>query len=270
MEQRNGQNTDLCGDEILRNLKDSLDALGYAFFHKRETGSTNDWAIRACREGCVSPALFLTDRQTNGKGRLGRSWSAEEGASLTFSILIRPECDPGRIPCYTEVFGLSLCTALRSLGAGNAMIKWPNDIVAGGKKISGTLTETADNLTRIIIGTGINLTKQAYPEELAYKASSLEECASVWPDISVLLPAILKNFEEDRKIFAGSGSMKGLTGRYESLLVNIGRTSTVNVQGESFSGRAAGIDEYGRLIFQKENGETILIHSGEASVAGFY
>ncbi len=258
------------GKELLPDLQDALDRLGYRIYHCRETASTNDWAIRACREGCECPALFLTDRQTNGKGRLGRSWSSAEGASLTFSILLRPECRPERIPCYTEVFGLSLCTALRSLGVENAMIKWPNDIVVSGKKISGTLTETDPGLSRIIIGTGINLTRQAYPEELANKASSLEECSSFPPDISRLLPVILKIFEEDRKAFALSESMKDLVRRYDSLLVNIGRTTTVSEQGKSITGLASGIDEFGRLVFQKENGEIILIHSGEASVSGIY
>lgn len=270
MERMTGYNDSTAGNSVFRDLKDELDGLGYGFYYTPEAASTNDWAAAACRNGCGCPALFLTDSQTNGKGRLGRSWSAEKGASLTFSILIRPECISERIPCYTEVFGLSLCTALRSLGVEKAMIKWPNDIVVSGKKISGTLTETASDLSRIIIGTGINLTKKAYPNELAYKASSLEECSYLQPDILCILSAVLKNFEKDREIFARSGSMKDLAHRYDSLLVNIGRKTTITENGNSVSGRATGIDELGRLIFQKENGERILVHSGEASVSGIY
>ena len=122
-----------------------------------ETGSTNDDAIAAAREGAPEGNLFLTDYQTGGRGTRGRSWHAPRNGALLLSSVLRPGPGIGP-PALTRIAGLALCWGLRSSTDLEVKIKWPNDAVIDGKKIGGVLVETIGTRpSAAIIGIGANL-----------------------------------------------------------------------------------------------------------------
>lgn len=241
---------------------------GCRLIYEETTASTNDLALTAWRNGCEVPCLFLTGHQTNGRGRFDRVWESRRGASLTASLLFRPACKKESFPMLTEVFALAVCDVL--MQACDPMIKWPNDIVIGGRKVCGILTVVTPDLNAAIIGAGINLKRSAYPPELAEKAVSLEEiCASV-PAAEDLLYEITTAFFDRYRAFLQTEDLSGLKEDYCARMAGPGRRSVITENGKQIAGIAKGIDDKGRLVFLTEDGQMILADSGEVSVKGIY
>lgn len=245
-------------------------AAGCQLVYEHETGSTNDLALLAAENGMTAPCVFLADVQRNGRGRFNRVWESKEGASLTFSLLMKPDCRITSFPMLTEVVGLAVCKVLREQYQIPSRIKWPNDVVIVGKKVCGILTVTTHDLKQVIIGVGINVRKTEWPKELADKAVSMEEASGKCPDPDELLCEIIEKFLELFESFRTAGDMRNLKEEYASLLINIGKRSCIVEKGISHPGTALGIDEKGRLLFQQENGEVKTVESGEVSVSGIY
>ena len=140
-----------------------------------ETPSTNLAAKALAAEDAPSGTLVLANRQTAGRGRRGRAWQSEAGAAVCMSLLLRPEFPAECAPRITIAAALGVCRALRTFGA-DAAIKWPNDVYAGGKKLSGILSELGTQgggRPYIVCGIGINVGQRAFPGELAETATSL-------------------------------------------------------------------------------------------------
>ncbi len=225
-----------------------------------EVASTNTEAKHA--RDAQNGALFIADTQTAGRGRLGRSWISPKGCGIWMSLLLTPDIAPERIPQITLVAGMSVC---RAIGAG-AMIKWPNDIVIGTKKVCGILTEYSGG--RVICGIGINVNTRAFPEELSHIATSIYLQTGRETDRAALTAAVMNEFEPLYDRFL-SGGFAALSDEYKARCVTIGREVTVTGAGEAVSGTATGITPDGGLVLDTENGQKI-ITSGEASVRGIY
>ena len=130
-----------------------------------ETGSTNIDAKKAAEEGAPEGTLVVTDCQNTGRGRRGRSWASPKGCNLYFTLLLRPDCKPEQACMLTLVMALAAAEAVEELGI-NAGIKWPNDIVAHGKKVCGILTEMSaepDYIHYVVIGCGIKRQSDGFP-----------------------------------------------------------------------------------------------------------
>ena len=141
--------------------------------------STNNMLRTLAEQGAPEGTLVVAANQTAGKGRRGRSWSAPEGTSIAMSILLRPEFPPERASMLTLVMAMAIARGIREVTGLDAGIKWPNDIVADGKKLCGILTEMSTEMEYIryvVIGIGINVSMKEFPEELKQKATSLELC----------------------------------------------------------------------------------------------
>lgn len=260
----------LLNEEYLQSRLSYIDT-GYKLFYKHELPSTNDCALADYLKGDVSaPAVYLCDIQTKGKGRLGRVWESKEGDSLTFSVLIKPNCRAESFSMLTLVYGLAACLAIRKLCGCDALIKWPNDIVAGGRKICGILTEPTFDMKCVVIGAGFNLRNGSYPKEMKEKAVSLEETCDHIPDVSKLLSEVLYHFDLLYKAFAEYGNMKSLKKDYEALLINKGMKTGLKSKDREIKGIALGIDDNGGLLFKKDDGSVISVTSGEVSVSGVY
>src|SRR5205085_2328960 len=132
--------------------------------------------------------------QTEGRGRLGRRWWDEPGQSLLVSVLLRPVISPAHAPQISLVAGLAVTDALQAEGV-TALIRWPNDILVGGRKICGILAEAASGggarVDHVLVGIGVNLDQTAFPAEIAERATSLRLITGRAPDREAVLGALL-------------------------------------------------------------------------------
>jgi BirA family transcriptional regulator, biotin operon repressor / biotin---[acetyl-CoA-carboxylase] ligase len=242
-----------------------------------QTGSTNEDLIAAARGGAAEGKVLVAERQTKGRGRLGRSWQSEPGAALTFSVLLRPAGVPqparGWLPLLA---GVAVTAAIRAQTDLEVSLKWPNDVLAGpppdsaprgpagsppepapgAGKLAGILAEQAGDA--IVVGTGLNVA--ASPDDLPQAtATSLAELGVPGVDREALLAAILGEFEHWYRRWAGGDPpgdavMSGLRGEYLRGCATIGKQVRVELPGgASVSGRACDIDEVGRLLVATGN-----------------
>ena len=143
-----------------------------------ETGSTNEDAKIAAAAGVPHGAVFVAGRQHAGRGRQGRRWEDEAGASLLFSVVLRIPTVPSFLGAVPVVAGLALAEALGALSSKlDSRVKWPNDVRVNGRKIGGILAESiapSASVSTIIVGVGVNVGKMQFTPELAGRATSLE------------------------------------------------------------------------------------------------
>lgn len=246
--------------------------MGQNLIRYRVTGSTNADAARAAADGAPEGTLIVAECQEAGRGRRGRSWSSPEGCNLYFSLLLRPKYSPDQACMVTLVMALAVAEAVSEHGI-DAKIKWPNDIVVSGKKVCGILTEMSlagSGIAHVIVGTGINVNQTEFPEELRQTADSLKNRTGKEIDREILLTRVMEKFEKYYDDFVDAGDLSGLMKNYEYRLVN--RNAAVRVldpKGE-FEGIARGINQYGELMVERENGTVENIYAGEVSVRGVY
>ena len=155
--------------------------------------STNSEVARLAVEGAEEGVGVVADEQTAGRGRLQRAWSSPKGAGLYFSMLLRPRIAPERWPLITFVAALATGDALLEGGAVQTDIKWPNDLLANERKICGILAEAIEtpNGRAVVIGIGINLTNNAFPEDLMSVATSVAQESGRQPERGAILAALL-------------------------------------------------------------------------------
>ena len=141
----------------------------------QETDSTNIRAKEAGERGECHGTLFVAEQQAAGKGRRGRSWESPAGVSVYMTILLYPEMPPVKAPRLTPLMAIAVAKGIRRVTGLKCMIKWPNDVIVGGKKICGILTEMSAEIgfiNYLVIGVGINVNQDSFPEEIQDKATS--------------------------------------------------------------------------------------------------
>ena len=164
-----------------------------------EIDSTNNRAKALGEAGGADGTLFVAETQTAGKGRRGRCWQSPAGSSISMSILLRPVMNPSDAPMLTLVMAYAATKALREKTELDIGIKWPNDLVVSGKKISGILTEMSaeiDYINHVVIGIGINVNMESFPEDIAKTATSLRIEAGKEFRRFELIAAIMEHFEK--------------------------------------------------------------------------
>ena len=260
--------------EILRMLPAEKPAcrpagIGTALFWREETDSTNEWAKREGQEGAEDGCVFLAERQTAGKGRRGHAWQSLPGTSVSMSILLRPQLPADRVSMVTLVMGLAAAEGIRKACGLEAGIKWPNDVIASGKKLCGILTEMNTAGGFVVTGIGINVSSREFPEELADSATSLflETGRAVSRERTAA--EVLKAFREYYGLFLQAGDLTPLLELYNERLVNRGRQVRVLDLASPFEGTAQGIDSRGALLVERsDTGKTERVFAGEVSVRG--
>ncbi len=238
-----------------------------------ETDSTNTRAKYLAEEGAGEGTLVVAERQNAGKGRRGRSWVSPPGTGIWMSFILRPDMAPSQASMLTLVAALGVSEGIFQTVGVRPEIKWPNDLVLGGKKICGILTEMSTELETIqyvVVGIGINVNMEEFPEELSQTATSLYmETKKTWKR-APLISAVTDAFEQYFRIFLESGDLSALKADYESRLVNMNRMVTVMNPSGAYSGVCRGIDRNGELLVEREDGQLCHVRSGEVSVRGIY
>ena len=157
--------------------------MGSEIHSYKSIGSTNEVARRLAEAGAPEGAIVIAEKQTRGRGRLGRTWHSVSGQGLYFSLILRPKTDFSRLPALSMVAALSICRAIEKYGL-KAEIKWPNDCLLDGKKVAGILVELSAELDRVdyaIMGIGINVNHRAddFPSSLRSTATSLYRISGI-------------------------------------------------------------------------------------------
>lgn len=228
--------------------------------HMKVCDSTNEVAKR--RSDLPDGTLFIADNQTAGKGRLGRRWESEKRSGIYMSLLLKPDIAPNNAAQLTLIAGLAVAKAL----GGEAMIKWPNDVVIGSKKVCGILTELSHG--SLICGIGINVNTSQFDDELKDKATSLAIVTGKRHSPEKLTAAVLDEFEPLYRKFLKDG-FSALSEEYKKLCITLDKSVSVLKNGSEIRGTAVDISADGGLILQTENGR-ITVTSGEVSVRGIY
>jgi len=245
---------------------------GCEIYYFDNIDSTNTKAKELAEEGHPSGTLVVADRQTAGKGRRGRSWESPSGIGIFMTLMLKPAINPNNASMLTLVAAMATTRAIRRVTGVPAMIKWPNDIVMNGKKVCGILTEMSaqfDYINHIVIGIGINVHNEEFPEEIAQTASSLYLESGQHIHRASLIEAFLEEFEDVYAEYLKTEDMEGLQKEYDTMLVNRGRQVRVLDPKEPFEGKAMGITKKGELIVDTWESRK-LVSSGEVSVRGIY
>ena len=229
--------------------------------------STNNEAARLAALGAQEGLAVVAEEQTAGRGRLQRNWVSPMGAGLYCSVLLRPKFSADRWPLITFVAALSVSDALLEACDLETDIKWPNDLLAGERKICGVLAEVIEtNEGRaVILGMGINVTREAFPEELATVAISVDEATGRENERSTILHFLLRalarwyplleEVEGDQKVIAEWVSRSSYA---EGKLVTI-------VNGdETLTGVTRGLATDGALRLETEKG-IVVVRAGDVS-----
>ena len=247
-------------------------ALGRSIRFYDKIDSTNTEAKRCAAGGAAHGTVFVAEEQTQGKGRLGRQWVSPPGDGLWFTLLLRPRCTPAQAAGLTLITGLAVCRAIRTLGNIDARIKWPNDIVTGGKKLCGILLEMGTengSISFVAVGVGINVNTTNFPEEIAYKASSLRLETGRTQSREELLAAVLNEFEPLLEQYL-QGNTEPILLEYRSLCVTLGRQISTQRADGTLSGVAEDVTDDGELVVRTPAGTREIIFTGEVSVQGIY
>ena len=235
--------------------------------------STNTKAQELAEKGYPSGTLVVADKQESGKGRRGRSWVSPSGTGIFMTLMIKPDINPNNASMLTLVAALAVAKAITSVTGEKALIKWPNDIVVNGKKVCGILTEMNaqfDYINNIVVGVGINVHNESFPEEISQMASSLMiEAGGKRFHRAQIIAETMLYFEQYYDIFLKTQDLSALVREYDELLVNRNKSVRVLDPKEPFDGKAMGITPKGELIVDTWESRK-LVSSGEVSVRGIY
>jgi BirA family biotin operon repressor/biotin-[acetyl-CoA-carboxylase] ligase len=232
---------------------------------KAETGSTNVDVAAAARAGAAEGLVVVAERQTAGRGRLGREWTSPPRAGLAVSVLLRPGKVPfkwyGWLPLLA---GVSLVETVRRLGDVAAVLKWPNDLLIDCHKCAGILAESTGDA--VVLGIGLNVTLQEV-ELPTPDATSLLLAGSACTDRDPLLRSLLRTLAgwyERWSEAAGDPEDSGLRLAYLMHCATLGRQVTIALPaGTSLAGTASDVDSTGRLVVTGPDGRSTAVAAGD-------
>lgn len=249
---------------------DEIAKMGFKYNYLASVGSTNQAARELANGGAPSGTLVVSEVQNTGKGRLSRGWESPQGG-LWMSLVLRPEIPPSSAPFMTILTGVALADVLNKEYKVPAKIKWPNDILVDGRKLSGTLTEMDAEMTRInfiIIGMGINVNNSLDDLPKEVKAISLSQAVGQQTgavaqqsgstgeklDRVLLLHRILGSIMSWSKVMKSEEGREFILDRWRELSDTLGKEVRVEMVGEDLVGKAVDILPSGALVVENEKG----------------
>lgn len=237
--------------------------------------STNNVLKSMAEQGAPHGTVLMADEQSGGRGRQGKGFSSPKGIGLYYSLLLRPNCAPTQVGHVTAMVAVAGCDAVEAVTGLRPGIKWTNDLVLGGKKLSGILTEMSvewesGSLQYLVTGIGINCNHKEpdFPEEVRPMATSLFLGTGLRVDRCALAAELTKALYRMQSELL-TGKARWLE-QYKKDCVTLGRPVRLLRNGAERTGTAIGLDENGGLIIRYDSGETGVVYSGEVSVRGLY
>lgn len=247
--------------EIKAGLKTTVIGKDIRYF--RETESTNVKAREIARS-VGDGTVVIAESQTSGRGRMGRKWLSPEGG-IWLSIILKPRMEPLHASRLTILAGVSVARTMRSYGL-EAKIKWPNDVLIKGKKVSGILTEMeaeVDLIDFCVLGIGIdaNVDTDLFPEEIRESSTSLKSETGHEIDRAEFVRRLLGQFEELYLKFQ-KGEFLSILDEWRDLSATIGEWVKITTQTRSIYGEVVGVDNDGALILETGDGHLEKIIAG--------
>ena len=233
-----------------------------------EIDSTNLRARKLAAQGAPEGTVVIAERQTNGRGRLGRNWSSQSGLGLWFSLILRPQVSVSDLGIVTILTAVSLSRAIREATGIQVQVKWPNDLLYQGSKLAGILAELNGELDRVnylILGIGLNVNHETadFPEELREKATSLRLIKQTVFDRKPILQQFLEEFENCYATL-GQGRMDAVIEYAREHSATLGKQVVINQGfGRILTGTALDLDWDGSLWLEDPEGRRVKIYSGE-------
>jgi BirA family transcriptional regulator, biotin operon repressor / biotin---[acetyl-CoA-carboxylase] ligase len=249
---------DLLLSEILRPmLRGTIFAEHLHHFYK--VGSTNTVAMSAAAEGAPEGSVFLAEEQSAGRGRGAHSWSSARSAGIYCSAILRPTIAPADVLVLSLSAGLAVRAAIEEISGADVDLKWPNDVLLGGKKLCGILTEMNAESTRVrylVTGIGINVNQTSFPEELEAEATSLRLATGrEWSRVE-LTATLLKSLDREYcSLMQQNGTRQSILRRFveHSTWVH-GKQVRIQENGSTLQGVTEGLDERGFLLVRTHQG----------------
>ena len=236
----------------------------------KETDSTNLRARDLAVSGAPEGTLVISEEQTSGKGRRGRSWFSPSGKGIYTSLILRPAIPPSGAPMIVLMTSIAVAETLFQQTQLEPTIKWPNDILVNGKKIAGILIEIGtemDAVNHVVVGLGlnVNIPYTCFPDEIRNDSTSvLIETGKSIPRIN-LICGYLKRCEEYYNMFT-NGQFEEITNRWKTFSNIAGKQITVDLPGKRYAGQVSHIDNDGVLVIKNSNGEVHRIFSGDITL----
>jgi BirA family biotin operon repressor/biotin-[acetyl-CoA-carboxylase] ligase len=208
----------------------------------------------------------VADRQTAGRGRLDRTWEAPPGSSLLVSLLLRPKLLPTHVHSTTMAAAVAASDACEEVAGFRPLLKWPNDIVVGDRKLGGLLAEAelkGDAVDAVVVGMGLNVNWDMPPPGLEDIAVAASEIAGRPVDREALLSHFLDRFEEHYSALVEPGGWRGTLLNYRRLSSTLGKDVRVELGDEAFTGRAVEITGEGHLLVKTAGSEVRRVPAGD-------
>jgi BirA family biotin operon repressor/biotin-[acetyl-CoA-carboxylase] ligase len=234
--------------------------------HLDVCASTNDEASALARAGAEHLTAVTAGAQTRGRGRAGRTWHSPPGSNLYLSLIVRSTLPPAALPGITLAAGIAVCDAIRASGVAHARLKWPNDVLAGDRKLAGVLTEMTSKggaVDAVIVGIGVDVdTRRAdLPAELAEIATSIRDETGVAQDVERFTELLLATLEPWIEQYL-AGGVAAIAAEWEAR-ADLGRAVTVG----TVTGIARGLAPDGALRVELPGGEELRVVAGDVNLA---
>lgn len=241
--------------------------IGKNVHYEESVESTQKIAHLLAYEGAPEGTVIIAEEQLSGRGRMDRKWHSPKYTGIWMSIILRPSIPLPKAPQLTLLAAVAIVQAIEDLTGLLPEIKWPNDILIKGKKVTGILTELeaeADRINSIIIGIGMNVNqaKEDFPSELQDIATSLSLEKGEKVSRADLIKGIFMNLEKLYLLFLEEGFLP-IKLLWESYAISIGRKITARTLTHSIIGKAQGITDDGVLIIEDEQGKTHHVYSAD-------
>ncbi|HWB85683.1 MAG TPA: biotin--[acetyl-CoA-carboxylase] ligase [Bryobacteraceae bacterium] len=230
------------------------------------TDSTMYAAARLAAEGCESGTTVIAEEQSAGQGRHGHSWQSEAGCGIYCSIVLRLPLAMELLPVVTLALGLATADAIARVTDTACDLRWPNDVMLGGRKVAGILVQLVEGAS--IAGIGINVNQRSFPPEIAAEATSLRLHLGRKFERERLLEALLPAVDAFAGMLVEDGKETILRLFTHASSYASGRRVTVNQTEGAIEGVTAGLDASGFLVVRKDDGTSALILAGGVRAAG--
>jgi BirA family biotin operon repressor/biotin-[acetyl-CoA-carboxylase] ligase len=239
-------------------------------YHFFKVESTNDIAMTLGDEGEPHGAVVIAEEQTAGRGRAGRSWTSEKSAGIYCTVLLRPAISPTQASLLTLIAGLAARDAAAEELDAAPDVRWPNDLLLGGRKFCGILTEMQAEPDRVhyaVIGIGINVNQTRMPSEIAATATSLRiQSGRIHSRLEILI-RLLRHLDRYYNLLLAEGSAPILRRFSEVSSYFQGKRVRITTANDSFVGTTEGLEPNGLLRVARDDGRVVPVISGDVTEA---
>ncbi|OPX45613.1 bifunctional ligase/repressor BirA [Ruminiclostridium hungatei] len=246
--------------------------IGRELVHFADIDSTNNYAKKIGNDGCPHGTVVTAERQTLGRGRVGRLWQSDNSRGLWFSIVLRPDLEPEKVQIITLAASVAVVEGIIEVLDINCGIKWPNDIILGSCKLGGILTELSaepGHVNYVVVGIGLNINQDSgdFDQELQDKAASLKLFTGKTHSRAKILSGILKSFEKIYTMLL-AGETRQIIDKWNKYSVTVGKEVRIISREVEYIGTAQSVALDGKLVVKCKDGTLREVSSGEVQVRG--